>query len=194
MALKLKYSPLQKMSLENLYTAYTNLSPRNRLVALGVGIGVIGFVLLAPLSFISGQLNSLKKEIISGQKGQRQVASKIKEYEQVKAEIGEMERVFRGGEGSLTSRLEGIAREVGLTLNQLKEKSPQETDYLEINSVEVKITEASLPQLLDFFYKLENTSTGLMRIRSVQMRPRLNNRSLLDVSCEVATFVLKKEA
>ena len=40
MALKLKYSPLQKMSLENLYTAYTNLSPRNRLVALGVGIGV----------------------------------------------------------------------------------------------------------------------------------------------------------
>ena len=37
-----------------------------------------------------------------------------------------MEKVFRGGEGSLTSRVESVAREVGLTLTQLKEKSPQE--------------------------------------------------------------------
>ncbi len=194
MALKTKYSPLQKMSLENLYTAYENLSPRDRIVALVAGVGILCVVLLLPLSVISRQLTSLKKDIASGQKGFRQVAAKVKEYEVTKAEIAQLERQFRGGEGSLTSRVEGIAKDAGVTLNQLREKSPQETDYLEIASVEAKITEASLPQLIDFFYKIEHAPSGLMRVQSLEIKPRLNNRNVLDVSCEIATFSIKKEA
>lgn len=193
MALKTKYSPLQHFSLENIYTAFGGLSPRNKIVALAVVGLVVILIIFLPLSLFSGKVSSLQKEIRSSQKGFDQVADKIAEYQRVQADIAALEQAFAGASGSLTSRVEGLARQAGLTVDQLREKAPQETDFFEVNSVEVKLSGVSLQQLVDFLLTLENEKTAPMRVRRIDIKPKNNNRQVLDVTCEVATFALKKE-
>ena len=194
MALKTKYSPLQNFSMTNLFTAVAGLSPRNKIVAVGVAGLLIVLILFLPLSLLSGKVGSLRKDIAASQKGYSQVVDKIAEYERIKADIAALENRFGQTAGSLTSRVENIAKQSNLTVDQLREKAPQETDYFEINSVEVKLSNVSLSQLMEFLYNLENEKTAPMRVKRIEIKPKTNNRQILDVSCDVATYILKKEA
>lgn len=193
MALKTKYSPLQHFSMENIYTSFSGLSPRNKIVALVIVVLAVILVLFLPLSLFSGKISSLKKDIRASQKGSDQVIDKMAEYQKVKEEIETLEQSFGGTGGSLTSRVEGLARQAGMNVDQLREKPPQETDFLEITSVEVKLSAVSLQQLVDFLSSIEGEKTSPMRVRRIDIKPKNNNRQLLDVTCEVATFILRKE-
>lgn len=193
MAIKTKYSPLQHMSLDNLFTALGELSPRNKAIALGTTAVLLLLILFLPLSLLSGKVKTLKKEIQTAQKGYSQVVDRVTEYQRIQSEIEELEKRFGGSGGALTSRIEAIARESGIAVDQMREKPPQETDYLEITSIEVKLSNISISQLMEFLFNLENDRSSPMRLRRIQVKPKSNNRQLLDVSCEVATFVLRKE-
>lgn len=191
MALKTKFSPFQRLSLENLYNALLGLAPREKLIAL-IGVGVVlVLILFLPFSLVSGKIRSLHREIAAAQKGLKEVETKIGEYEKARGEISAMERKFGRG-GSITSRVEGAARQVGLAVGQLKEKPPQETDYLDVTAVEIQFSGATLSQVVDFLKEIEQGSPT-MRVRRVQIKPKYTSRQLLDVSMEVATFALKGE-
>lgn len=195
MSLKTKYSPLQHFSIDNLYTAFSDLSPRNRLIAL-VAVGLsLGLILFLPLSLLSGKVHSLRAEISSAQEAFQQVQGKLSVYQKAKKDLEDLEKRYGGGGvgTSLTTRIEKLARQSGVNVDQLTEKAQQETDYLEISSVEVKISNVSLSQLLDFLYHVENHPSSPMRVRRIQIKPKMANRQGLDITCEVAAFVLKKE-
>lgn len=193
MALKTKYSPLQNFSIDNLLTAFGELTPVRKLLALAAVAGLLILLLFLPLSLLSGKISSLKKDIAASQKGYVQVADKIAEYRKAKEASDAIENRFGKAGGSLTARIDGIAKQSGLTVDQVKEKAPSETDYLEINSLEVKLSNVSLPSLLDLLYNLENDKSSPMRIRKIQVKPSTKNRQILDVNFEVATFAVKKE-
>ncbi|HSA58690.1 MAG TPA: hypothetical protein VLJ37_03295 [bacterium] len=193
MALKTRYSPLQHFSLDNVLTAFGELSPPKKFLALAAVAALLALILFLPLSLLSGKVSSLKKDITSAQKGATQVADKIAEYRRIKAEADALEGRFGRAGGSLTTRIESIAKQSDLTVDQVKEKAPTETDYLEINSLEVKLSNVGLTALLEFLYNLENDKSSPMRIRRIQIKPKGNNRQILDVSFEVATFAVKKE-
>jgi len=192
-ALKLKDSPLEHLSIENLYHAFSGLGPREKVIVLcGVGL-VLLMLLFLPFSLASGKLHSMQRNAAGAQKGYREVLTKISDYRQAQREIQAIENKLGRG-GSITSRVEGIAREVGVSVKQLKEKPTQDTDFLVINSVEVRIVGATLGQVVEFLRKIEGDQRQLMRLRRIQLKPKYANRQLLDVSCEIATFSTKKEA
>lgn len=193
MALKTRYSPLQHFSLDNLYNSFVDLPPRNRMIALAVGGLALLLILILPLSLASGKINSLRREITTAQKGYRDVMAKIQEYEKAKTGAASLESRLGGSLGSLTSKVEGLAKDNGLSVSQLKEKPSQETDFLEINSVEMRATGVAISQLVDFLTAVENDHSGVMRLRRIQVKPKYSNRQQLDVTCEIATFAVKKE-
>lgn len=193
MALKTRYSPLQHFSMDNLMTAFADLSTERKAAALVILGVVIFLILFLPLSLVSGKVSSMKREISSAQNGYAQVVEKAAEYKKTKAEIEALESRFGRAGGALTTRIESAAKQAGLTVDQVKEKAPQETDFLEINSLEVKISNVVLSQLMDLLFGLENDKTSPMQIRKIQIKPKTNNRQILDVSFEVATFAVKKE-
>lgn len=193
MALKTKYSPLQHFSMENVLTAFGDQPPRNKLFSVIIIAVIVALILFLPLSLFSGKVSSLHKEITNAQKSYGQVANKLSEYARVKGDLAELDRQFGRSAGPLTGRIDAMAKQAGLTVDQLTEKPAQETDYLEVNSVEMKLSNVSLSQLMEFLYNLENDQSAPMRIRRIQIKPKFNNRQAMDVSCEVATFSLKKE-
>ncbi len=192
MALKTRYSPFQHLSLTNLLSAFVELPPRSRLTLLaGLGAGFL-VILFLPISLLSGKMGTMQKEIALSQKKYGEVVDRLSEYEKMRKRMAALEEKFGRGGGSLTGRIETLARDSGLTVDQLRERPPQETDFLEVNAVEVKLSNVTLSQLTEFLYQLEQGSP-LMRVRQLQIKPKTRNRQTLDVSFEVATFLLKKE-
>lgn len=193
MALKTRYSPLQNFSLDNLLSSFGEQPPAKKVLAVVAVALVIGLLLFLPMSMVTGKITSLKKDIASAQKGYAQVADKLAEYQKVKAETDALESQYSRAGGALSTRIENSAKQSGLTVDQVKEKAPTETDFLEISSIEVTLKNVDLKSLTDFLASLETDKTSPMRIRRIQIKPRLSNRQILDVSFEVATFSVKKE-
>lgn len=193
MALKTRYSPLQHFSLDNVYNSFVELPPKNRLVALGIVGLILVLLLFLPLSLASGRIGKLRREIGTAKKGYRDVMVKVQEYEKAKAGLAEIEAMLGGNVGSLTSKVEGMAKDSGLQVSQLKEKPSQETDYLEISSAELRLAGVGLGQLVDFLTAVEQDRSGVLRLRRIQVKPKFSNRQLLDVNCEIATFTVRKE-
>lgn len=193
MALKTRYSPLQKLSVENVLTSFGELSSPRKLMALIIAGAAVGLILFLPISFFSGKVQSLRREVMSIQKSYGQVVTKIREYQSLKKETESLEQQFGTPVGSLATRLENIGKEVGVKIDQVKEKAPQETDFLGINSIEVRLSNVTLPQLITLLSALENDKESPMRIRRIDVKPRSNNRQMLTVTFEVATFTLRRE-
>ncbi len=193
MALKTRYSPLQQFSLVNIFNSYADLSSRSRIAAL-VGIGFLILLLIGlPISLVTGKITGLKKDIASAQKSFLQVSEKVESYQAVKAEVALIEEKYgRPLGGSLSSRVENLAKTAGLKVD-IREKPNQETEFLEINSVEVRLSQVPLSDVVQLIHDLEADKLTPMQIRRLQMKVKGNNRQQMDASFDVATFTLKKE-
>ncbi|QQR80929.1 MAG: hypothetical protein IPJ69_01910 [Deltaproteobacteria bacterium] len=193
MALKTRYSPLQQFSLANVFNSYADLSSRSRMVALAVVGGVLLLLIGLPISLVTGKITGLKKEITTAQKGYFQVSEKVEAYKDIKATVASIEEKYgRPLGGSLSSRVESLARTSGLKVD-IREKPNQETEFLEINSVEVRLSQVSLNEIIQLIHDLEADKLTPMQIRRLQMKVKGPNRQQMDASFDVATFTLKKE-
>ncbi len=193
MALKTRYSPLQQFSFANLFNAYADLSSRGRLVAMGVVIALLAISLGVPISLVTAKITGLKKEITTAQKGYLQVSEKIDAYKDVKGQLSVIEEKYgRPLGGSLSSRVENLAKQLELKVD-IREKPNQETEFLEINSVEVRLSQVGLSDIIQLIHDLEADKLTPMQIRRVQIKTKGANRQQMDASFDVATFTLKKE-
>lgn len=188
----MKDSPFQRFSVENLYHAFSGLAPREKWIALGAMALVVVLLLFLPMSLVSGKLRSMQHNIAEAQKGFLEVQKKIQEYQLSQKEIQTIEKGLGQG-GSVTGRVENAANKVGISVKQLTEKPPQDTDFLEIHSVEVQLVGTTLKQLMDFLFEIERDPNQIMRVRRIQIKTKYANRQLLDASCEIATFSMRKE-
>ena len=194
MALKTRYSPLQQFSLANVFNSYADLSSRSRAVALVVVTLLLMIVLGLPISLVTGRITGLKKEITSVQKGYLQVSEKVEAYKEMKSAITAIEEKYgRPLGGSLSSRVENLAKQLELKVD-IREKPNQETEFLEVNSVEVRLNQASLNEVIQLIHDLESDKLTPMQIRRLQLKTKGTNRQQMDASFDVATFTLKKEA
>ena len=196
MALKTRYSLLSKVSLENIYNSFIALSPQGRVVALSVGGFILVLLILLPTSLMSGKIASLQREISSSQDTLRQISDKLTEYQNLKTSIEDMERSFGVGVGSLATSIEGIATKsnVRSNMDSLRGKPAIDTEDLAGEAVELRLSKLTLSQLIDFLYNVEHNTNGFMKVTKIEVRPMYSNRGLLDVSCEIANYTLKKGA
>lgn len=195
MSIKLRYSPLKKPSFENLYHFLTGLSLREQLIVTGASILLIVLLVVLPLSMVSGKVNKLKKGISKSQSKSSEVIGKVSEYENIKAEIKDLEGKFGRGVSAMTTTVESLLRKADLQKNikVLKEKPMVPGDRFTEKPVELKLKNVSLQKLVDLLYEIESYPDALLRIRSLQVKPRYSNRSLLNVSLDVANITLREE-
>src|SRR3989344_1306560 len=115
MALKFKYSILQRFNFEALYNTFLGLQPREQIFALlGAGFVVL-FIVGLPFSLASGKLGSLEKEITQGREKQRQILRELERYQQLKKELETVESKISGGfDATITTTMESLAEKSGI--------------------------------------------------------------------------------
>lgn len=195
MALKSRYSPLSKPNFENLYNAFTGLTPRDQLIAAVVACLLMVLLVILPISMISGKVSGLRKGLTRSQDKAHEVMKKVAEYEGIQAEISALEKKYGRGVAAMTSTVESLVRKAKLAGNieALKEKPPVPGDRFSELPVELRLKKVTLEQLLDLIRSVETFPKALLRVRNLQVKPGYKNRAYLSVSMDIANIKLEEE-
>lgn len=196
MSLKSKYAIFERFNIETLYNTFLGLQPREQLVALIVAGILIIFIVVVPISLASGKLSTMERSITSGREQINDVVREIEAYNRERSQLSAIETQLKSGfDTSISTTLENLAAQAGVKENveSLKEKPLVPSDVFDEASVDVRISKVSLSQLIDFLYKIEGEKTRVLRIKQLQIKPRYDNKKLLDAYFQVSTFKLSGE-
>jgi len=196
MPVKSKYAIFERFNVQTLYNTFLGLQPREQIIA----IIVVGFVLLLvvvmPISLASGKISKLEKTLQTSKEQINDVVREIADYNREKSHLTSVETLLKAGfDTSISTTIENFASQSGIKENvdSLKERPITPSDIFDEASVDVRMSKISLDQLVEFLYKIESERTRILRIKQLQIKPRFDNRKLLDVSFQVATYKLSDE-
>ncbi len=191
-----KHSILERINFERFYEYFLDLAPKERiLVASGLAIFVL-LLIFVPISCASSKISKTQKNVVNHEKNMNELVSKIKNYRAITGRLKAIETQWSArGKISLSSTLESISSQNGLNKNidTIREQPPSGGDMVEENSADVRLSRISLPQAMDFLYKIENYNQGGLKIKQLQIKPRYDNRQQFDLSFQVSTYSLKEK-
>lgn len=110
-----------------------------------------------------------------------------RQVEEIRSRLENKQKDF-----SLLSFIEDLANREGIRENigSVKPKKlPLNEDYDE-SSVEIQMDNVTLPKLVDFAYKIEN-SGHILKVKRVRLKTRYDDRNLLNVTLQVSTYEKK---
>jgi general secretion pathway protein M len=130
----------------------------------------------------------LTEQLRSMEKMQRLTANFARLEKQITATE---QRLKRSKNFSILSHLEGQAKQgqVKQHIVQMKPLSGQSTRFYKENVVEIKMEKIPLDQLVRYLYKVEN-SPELLRIKELRIKPRFDNKNLMDARFKVSAYEL----
>jgi len=195
MGLKSRYSLFHRFNMDALYNTFVGLIPREQLYVL-IGSGLLILVLIGlPISLMSGKLASLESKIEQGQKAQKQVLRDLEYLQKLQGDLKIVEdRFSKGFDSTITTTMEtlGGSSGIGSLIESLKERPPNPTDLFDEISVDVRLRKVTLPQLVDYLHRIEQHERLLLRVKQLEIKPRYDNKQLLDVSFQVSTYRLQQ--
>lgn len=191
-----KYSLLGRINFEDLYNAFLGFEQRQQMLIVAVCFVVLILILVLPISCASSRLNRLEEDYKKTRGGMEDLSTKIRDYQVSQARLEGVKKKLAATENeSLTTVLETIANEEGIGQNveKLKPINLETNDYYDEIGVDASLSKVTLEQTVNYLYKLENHPNLSMKIKKLQIKPRYDNRQLLNVTLQVAAIKLKGE-
>lgn len=196
MFLKGKYDLFKRFNFESIYNTFLGLQPKEQIVALIVSGVVLATVIILPISLASSKISGLEKDIATGRDKINDVAREIEDFNKAKTELSSVEGQLKSGfDTSIATTIENIGTQSGVKENvdSIKERPTVPSEIYDEATVDVRMSKITLSQLVDFLYKIESEKNRILRIKQLQVKPRYDNKKLLDVSFQVSTFKLSGE-
>ena len=197
MAFNLGSLNLKKLSPESVYNAYFGMSPREQTFALvGAAVALV-LIIVLPVVVASSRIGKLEREVEEGKKQFRGIMRSIDSYNAKKAELASLQQALSGGYNtSISTTMESLAEKHGMkeNIDSLKAKVAPPSDIYEEQSVDMRFKRVMLEPLVSFLYDVENDPGKLLRIKSINVKPRFDNKRELDVSLTISTYRLLEGA
>lgn len=191
MALKLGPLNLKQLKIESLYNAYFGMGPREQTFALVGAAIVVVLIIVLPIFVATSRINRLEKDLTEGKRQFRDVMQAIDSYNAKKTELSVLQQTLSGGyDSSISTTIESIADKNGMKdqIDSLKAKATAPSDLIEESAVDVRLRRVELKPLIDFLYAIENDPDKMLRVKSLNIKPRFDNKKQLDVSLTVSTY------
>lgn len=174
---------------------FQSLGTRERVFILGAGVAILLALLFTmvidPMLAHSARLD---KQIVAAQRELQDIQSLRQDYQRQKSVLDRINaQLKRQRNFSVFSRLEELAKQTDTRSKILYIKPTVSTpsDAYEEESVEVKMEDVTLDQLIQYLFQIEN-SPQFMKVKRLYLKPRLDNRQLLSVIFRVSTFTPKE--
>ncbi len=175
--------------LARLRAAYEGLSPRERLLVLGVGgmlaltILVFGVVtpVLGAASAASARVASAEQELVAVRRLRR-------EYDEVHGRLASVEeRIRNGPRGEIFTTLEKLASESTVKIDSMEPRTSPASDAYKETKVQVTLKGVTLAQLVNYLHRID-ASAQVLSIKSLRIRTRKDKPELLDATFTVSSF------
>lgn len=197
MVLKVGGLSLERFRIENLYTAYFGMSPREQTMALvGAAVALV-LVIVLPITIASNRIGKLEREVADGRKQFKGIMRAVETYDAKKTQLAQLQQTLASGyDAALTTTLESMAEQAGIKdrIDSLKEKAAAPSDLMEESAVDVRLKRVTLEQLVDVLYAIEHHPEKILRLKQLSIKPRFDNKQELDVSFTVSTARLLEGA
>ena len=175
--------------LERLRTAFRNLSLRERALVGGAGSAfalalLYGVVVLPVLA----RGEAVRQRAQGAEQSLGAMARLRQEYDDVKLRLADVEaRIAEGLRGNLRTILEDLARQAGVRVESMEpQASPANARFRE-TKVEVTLESVTLEQAVKYLHEIES-QRQVLSVKSLRLRTRADQPSLLDVTFTVSTF------
>jgi type II secretory pathway component PulM len=183
----------QKISQLKVFDQFNKINQRERLILSAAGVLLLLLMIIQwGFSPILDHHAQLGQQLIDAKQDLEEMALLQAEYKQLtvqadqtKAQIGMRDKNF-----SLLSFLNDTAAQTGLKnkiVNMKPSTSNRNSSSLPTESVEMKLTDVNLEQLLAFLYRVE-TSPNLVSIRQISITKEDRKEGMVESILEVETF------
>jgi hypothetical protein len=190
--MKAKYSILERLNIGALYDKFLGLPPRQQLVAIVVSIAFALLLVLLPFSLASSKIAGLRKELRENGQAMESVVKTISRYNAVVKKYELMKnKISSGYVDQLQSTIADLAEKSGISITSYgtETKDVARSELLSESYIEVRPEKASLKQIVDFIYSIENAGDKILRVTELSMKKRYDDPKLFDISkMRVSTF------
>lgn len=174
---------------------WRNMQPRERLFIGGAGAASLIFLLfklaMDPMLKRSADLD---RQIVTAQRQLSELRTMQEEYLRQKSVVDSINGQLKKQQNfAIFSRLEELAGQTGIRNKILHMKPTVSTPSEMYNeeSVEVKMEGVTLEQLVRYLHQVES-SPQLLKIKRLEVKPRIDNRQILTATFRVSAFTLKE--
>ncbi len=191
--IKLGAFNIKQLKLENIYSAYFAMGPREQTFALAGAAVALLLIIVLPVVVASGRISKLEREVDQGKKQFREVVRSIDSYNAKQTQLAAVQKTLSGGfDTSISTTIESIAEKNGMKekIDSLKAKATPPSDIYEEQAVDVSLKRVELSPLMSFLYDIENDPEKVLRIKTLSIKPRYDNKRELDVAMTVSTYRL----
>ena len=173
------------------------LSPRDRMLLLIIGVGVLIMVSF----FFSIYVGSKERSMLSNNRDLelklRKMLTIQGEFEYARRKVRELEqRLKTTGSVNLIPFLDQISRKFSINITSMNpvsnDMSPtRKNSRITASSVRIQIQAVELANLARFLDAVEN-SGKIVKVVEIQLRPNFSTPSKPDVKAVISTYILKK--
>ena len=159
------------------------LSPREKtIVVAGLIVLVLLFVWFALLNPYFKQMDTLDRRITAHRHSLSRVEKISEQIGQLRQQLAEVE-TRRKGKRPLFSQVENLTEQTGVREQLLSMRPQPATNQGKFRQqlVEIRLEKISLSQLVKLLHAVEYRSGGV-QVKSMRVKPRFDDRSLLDVN------------
>lgn len=196
MDLKLGSFNFSSLKMGNVYNTYLGMNSREQTIALVVAGVIAALVIIVPITLASGKISRLERDIDRGQNKVREIVREIDKYQELHSELLAAEKKLAGGfDSSIATTMESLATKAGIggQIDSLKEKPTAASDILDEVTVDVRMKKVRLKDLITYLHSIEQNPTKLLRLKTLDIKPRYDNKTELNTSFSVSTFRLLGE-
>lgn len=183
---------LERLSPSNLYNSYLGMSGREQTYAL---VGVVAFLILIiviPVVVATTKLSSMREQIEIGEGNIKRIVAEIEGYNQMKARYEGLKlKLMSSNSVSIPSVLEGLAEKEGIKdlIDSVKNRTGgKDGELMDEMEVDVRMRKVSLNKLISYLYAIERYPEAKLRLTTLEIRPRYDNKSELNIAFTVSTY------
>ncbi len=159
------------------------LSPREKTIVIaGLIVLILLFVWFALLNPYFKQMNTLDRRISAHRHSLSRVEKISEQIVQLRQQLAEVE-TRKQGNRPLFSQVENLTEQTGVREKLLSMRPQPATNQGKFRQqlVEIRLEKISLAQLVKLLHAVEYRSGGV-QVKSMRVKPRFADRSLLDVN------------
>jgi type II secretory pathway component PulM len=175
--------------LARLRAAYEGLSPRERLLVLGVGamlaLTILVFGVVTP---VLGAASSASARVAAAEQELQAVRRLRREYDEVHGRLASVEeRIKSGPRGEIFTTLEKLASDSTVKIDSMEPRTSPASDAYKETKVQVTLKGVTLAQLVNYLHRID-ASAQVLSIKSLRIRTRKDRPELLDATFTVSSF------
>jgi len=172
---------------------WQNLQSRERLFIGGAGAALVLFLIfkltIDPLFKYSAELD---RQIVTVRRQLNEIRTMQQDYQRHKSVIDSINSQLKKHPNfAIFSRLEELASQTVTKILKINPMPSPPSELYKEELVEVKMQGVALEQLVRYLHQVES-SPQLLKIKRLDIRPRPDNRQILNVTFRVSAFTLKE--